>query len=50
VRRIVTVEISDVRPVSKINDPLVIGIKKNSNIRYLIDWWDKDIDPTELIK
>lgn len=34
----------------KLPDPLVIGKRKNSNIRYLIDWWDKDIDPTELIK
>jgi hypothetical protein len=34
----------------KVVDPLVVGIKNNDPNRYLIDWWDKDIDPSELIK
>ena len=30
-------------------DPLVIGVKKDNRNRFLIDWFDHDIDPTELI-
>jgi hypothetical protein len=40
--RIVTVE--------EVDDPLVVGYNKHDSNRYLIDWWDKDIDPTELVK
>ena len=38
--RIVTVE--------EIPDPLVVGINDGDDTRYLIDWWDKDIDPTKI--
>jgi hypothetical protein len=46
--RIVTcrVEEREVIPIS-IPDPLLIGIKDND--RFLLDWWEKDIDPMELI-
>lgn len=40
--RIVTVGYED----SPIPDPLVVGVK--SGRRFLIDYWDKDIDPTEI--
>lgn len=29
-------------------DPLLIGRNKNDENRYLIDWWDTDIDPSEI--
>lgn len=38
--RIVTVE--------EVFDPLVVGINKNDQTRYLIDWWEKDIDPSQI--
>lgn len=44
--RVVTVTVAK----SKILDPLIIAYKKDSDIKYLIDYWDKDIDPTELVK
>jgi len=43
---IVVVTLSDIRVI----DPLVVGIKKNNKNRFLIDWWDHDIDPAELVK
>jgi len=42
--RIVTVSVG----VNPVKDPLLIGIKNGR--RFLIDWWDNDIDPTELMK
>ena len=36
--------------IEEVFDPLVVGIKENDPDRYLIDWWEKDIDPSELIK
>ena len=36
--RIVTINIEDIK------DPLVVGINKNNSDRYLIDWWDEDIE------
>lgn len=38
--RIVTVE--------EVLDPLVVGINKNNPDQYLIDWWDDDIDVSEI--
>lgn len=35
---------------TQIKDPLVVGLRGKDPIRYLIDWWDKDIDPTLLVK
>jgi hypothetical protein len=34
--------------VEHMRDPLVVGINKGDRIRYLIDWWDDDIDITKL--
>ncbi len=42
--RIVTINIEE----NLVPDQLVVGIRENSNIRYLIDWWDKDIDISEI--
>jgi len=35
--------------VKNIKDPLVVGINEGDSNRYLIDWWDTDIDPSELV-
>lgn len=43
---IVTVTVEEV----PIPDPLVVGIKDGCDDRFLIDWWDKDIDPLELLQ
>jgi hypothetical protein len=32
----------------QVKDPLVVGIKENDTNRYLIDWWDNDIDIPEI--
>jgi hypothetical protein len=42
--RIVTIREED----APLPDPLVVGKMNGSSDRYLIDWWDKDIDPSEL--
>lgn len=36
--------------IEEVLDPLVVGIKKNDPDRYLIDYWENDIDPSELIE
>jgi hypothetical protein len=43
--KVVTIEEES---VPKIIDPLVVGIKFGSENRHLIDWWDTDIDITEI--
>lgn len=42
--KIVTVHIEEIILL----DPLVVGINKNNSDRYLIDWWDKDIDISQI--
>jgi hypothetical protein len=32
----------------QVKDLLVVGIKENDTNRYLIDWWDNDIDISEI--
>jgi len=44
--KIVTIEEREIPPVP---DPLVVGLKNGDDTRYLIDWWDTDIDPSELV-
>ncbi len=41
---VVTVECGEKFPV----DPLLVGVKFDDPNYYLIDWWDNDIDPTQL--
>jgi hypothetical protein len=40
----VTVSVNE----NAVPDPLLIGVKGSN--RYLLDWWNDDIDPTELMK
>ena len=34
--------------VEQVVDPLVVGRNDGDDTRYLIDWWDNDIDITQL--
>lgn len=34
--------------VNEVRDPLIVGRNKGSNRRYLIDWWDNDINVDEI--
>jgi len=44
--KFVTVEVEQ-KVTYGMPDPLLIGIKNGK--RFLIDWWDNDIDPSELV-
>ena len=34
--------------VEEVKYPLVVGIMKDDDTRYLLDWWDNDIDITQI--